>query len=240
MSTMMAAQLEKHLASCAAMAGAGVASLVLVAPASGDIISSGTLSLTPGAEETIALDFSSTPTATVLSGPYLGALDGTSYEFGVWYASYFTDSYLLANTTYAGGELYFAGAFTATVPDSYAIAAGTLIDGSTTWQAASPNGYGYGGGINFLSASPGWTGPTSAYVGVKIYKASAGASYYGWIGVTMTGVTPTVTGFAWESTPGTGITAGAVPEPGGLGLGALALGSAGLAAWRRRRTAARA
>jgi hypothetical protein len=42
----------------------------------------------------------------------------------------------------------------------------------------------------------------------------------------------TVHEWAYESVPGVGIAAGAIPEPSGLGL--LALGSAGLAARRRR------
>lgn len=75
----------------------------------------------------------------------------------------------------------------------------------------------------------------TAYAGVAF--EIAGQVHYGWVaylrdnGPTL--VTGTLTGFGYNSTPGANATAGAVPEPGTLGL--LAAAGAALLAGRRRR-----
>lgn len=89
-------------------------------------------------------------------------------------------------------------------------------------------------GSQWAGAAPNNTG----YLGLR-FKI-AGNDHFGWMRLTVnpsTGIAPraiTVHEYAYESIPGASIAAGQiVPEPGGLGL--LALGSAGLAAHRRRR-----
>jgi hypothetical protein len=78
----------------------------------------------------------------------------------------------------------------------------------------------------FQSAGPG-------YAGVQ-FKSATG-THYAWIRVEMTGDTYngiTITDWAYGM-PGQPIQVGQIPEPGCLGL--LAVGGAGLLAWRRRR-----
>jgi len=72
------------------------------------------------------------------------------------------------------------------------------------------------------------------YLGVK-FMIGANTNY-GWIQVDVSGTTfPTnavIKGYAYEDTPNGQIVTGAVPEAGSLAL--LALGAAGLAAWRKK------
>ena len=79
--------------------------------------------------------------------------------------------------------------------------------------------------------------PGTGYIGFTF--TDAGGQETGWAQVTMAG-TPnnnyTLDAYAF-GTAGESLTAGEVPEPGSLGL--LALGGAGLLAWRQRRAAAR-
>ena len=97
--------------------------------------------------------------------------------------------------------------------------------------------------VGTLAFGPGfansqWTTPGQGYVGFK-FTDTAGTEY-GWASLTMAGVPGnvfTLNSYAY-TTAGEIITAGqtsAVPEPGSLAL--LAMGGAGLLAWRQRRAA---
>jgi hypothetical protein len=62
-----------------------------------------------------------------------------------------------------------------------------------------------------------------------------GVNHYGWVRVDINNAAGTfvVRDWAYEDSPGVGIPAGAIPEPGTLGM--LAAGAVGVAALRRRR-----
>ena len=81
-----------------------------------------------------------------------------------------------------------------------------------------------------------WLTPGTGYLGFRFTDAAG--TEYGWASITVAGVPGnefTLNSYAY-TTAGELITAGqtaAVPEPGSLGL--LALGGAGLVAWRKRR-----
>jgi hypothetical protein len=88
------------------------------------------------------------------------------------------------------------------------------------------------GGGNFPASSG-----TTRYIGLRFaFRDTPSELHYGWIGLqNLDGTTGAgvVTDWAYESTPDTAITAGAVPEPTGLAL--LALGAAAGVVVRPRR-----
>ncbi len=114
------------------------------------------------------------------------------------------------------------------------LAGGTLIDNASVLSAAT-------GGIVNVGIPAGTTG----IIGFKFNPAStdgfspatlATLTNYGWMRITtQAGGGGSVVDWAYESTPGVGIAAGAVPEPSALSC--LALGAFGLSTLRRRKTA---
>ena len=74
-------------------------------------------------------------------------------------------------------------------------------------------------GVQVPTNGPNFTGlnPTDVrYLGVKMNLNGTGLINYGWVGVRITNeadATGEVVGYAYETTPGLGITAGTVPEP---------------------------
>jgi hypothetical protein len=79
-----------------------------------------------------------------------------------------------------------------------------------------------------------WVGATNAFLGLTVNSGQN--LHFGWVRLSVDEKLGIVfQDLAIESEPGTSIAAGAgaVPEPGSLGL--LALGAAGLAVWRKRR-----
>lgn len=78
-----------------------------------------------------------------------------------------------------------------------------------------------------------WDGFGRGYIGVRFTDEAANV-YYGYADVTVNGdYTATLHAFAYETTPGTGIVTGAIPEPSIFAL----LGAGALLVCRRRRLA---
>jgi hypothetical protein len=90
-----------------------------------------------------------------------------------------------------------------------------------------------------------WANVRDGYLGLRFLIGPN--THYGWVRMDVSvnadllTISATVKDWAYDSTPGAGIRAGdtgLVPEPGTLSL--LALGSAGLALWRKRKAQSRA
>jgi hypothetical protein len=125
---------------------------------------------------------------------------------------------------------------------------GVRIDRLRPFAAGPLDMYGDAGTSQGFQFCP-WKGgtPLKAYLGVK-FLDKQGQLHYGWVRVTNSGISATITAYAYETTPNVPILAGeSTPaEAAGLlaptdlapqtaqpaTLGHLALGAAGLAAWR--------
>lgn len=120
------------------------------------------------------------------------------------------------------------------------IATGNAIgSGQSIWKAGAylftyVGGVGQGVAKNFSS--------TSGQFGFRFTDAAD--TYYGWASMVVDGVSagPGGQGFQiteayYQSTPGGSINVGAVPVPEPTGIALLAIGSAGVLAWRARREA---
>lgn len=138
--------------------------------------------------------------------------------------NFFGGPYQGAGAVFAPGKLV---GFTSGFAYVSALAAGAVIDSSTANIA--------GGSMAYGASNPNaqFNNVTDAYVGLGF---PAGANfYYGWVRVDVNNAAKTllIKDWAYETQSNVGISAGAVPEPGALGL--LAAGAAGVVALRRRR-----
>jgi hypothetical protein len=109
------------------------------------------------------------------------------------------------------------------------LAVGTMIDSTSNFAAAAGGSTTHvGGAVNqFQISVPG-------YLGFEFEPTTGGQTQYGWMQITINNTgAGTIHGWAYESTAGTGILAGSVPEPGRALL--LMLGLMGVVVRRRRR-----
>ena len=129
-------------------------------------------------------------------------------------------------------------------------AAGTVIDASATYKvgnylAFNSSGTPRSGNLGYWAnggADPStWPGPNQAFRGYVGFEFNGGdaAAHFAWMDLATNAYDPldltsydiTVYGYGYETTPNTGIAAG-VPEPASLAL--VALGAAGLLAFKRK------
>ncbi|MCC6353799.1 MAG: PEP-CTERM sorting domain-containing protein [Verrucomicrobiae bacterium] len=91
------------------------------------------------------------------------------------------------------------------------------------------------GGIGFDASQSGWALNDTGYFGFKFSNASG--THYGWGQVNIDGSSAgsgyTILNAYYNDTPDAPITVAPIPEPSHVAI--LALGAAGVAAWRRRR-----
>lgn len=161
---------------------------------------------------------------------------------------------LLKNYVFTGG--YYQGAFVSFAPGSLvAFPAGpnnlvyvTALTQGATIDSGTVSGFAAGSMAYQLPGSPPtnqnpnaqFDATTGAFIGLAfpIGGSLPENLHFGWVRVNtdiLTG-SMTIVDWAYQSQPGVGITAGAVPEPFSLGL--LAAGAAGLALLRSQRSEA--
>jgi hypothetical protein len=141
----------------------------------------------------------------IYSGATAGAQPG-SWNTAPWLNPFFGGVWI------AMGEL-FRPVITGTEIDGEVqivnLAAGTMIDGSSTFASAESGSTTHvgGGPLQFQLATPG-------YMGFAFRQTVAGPVYYGWLQLTINNASAgTIKDWAYESVAGVGIAAG-VPEPG--------------------------
>ncbi len=197
---------------------------------------------------------------TVASGAFLAISATGSAQAGIVYsgpqdiqvpvgsAPFFIDfdgdsaaDFAIANKASGPGNLLIsaasAGIVSTNSPFADALSLGTPISGSSPFK-----GYTVMGGV--VPGDPTqdfgpWADAQNQYLGVS-FTAGDSLTHYAWVEVSFPSTGPnagtaTVEGWAYETDPGVGINAGAVPEPSTLALSLLALGSVGVAALHRSR-----
>jgi MYXO-CTERM domain-containing protein len=208
---MRLSRLEKHIVAAAAVA-AGVA-----ASANAGIVYSGVINFACAVD--IDGCYINVETNTLSNGPGSGV---PGWDVNPYSSAGGMNFF---NST-GGGQLRQPGQTTGPAGN---LAAGTVIGSTGSFNTATSNVYG--------NAAAGWQYSAINMIGFRFVSA-AGTTHYGWMRFAMgapgsagTAMTRTVVDYAYESTAGGSIVAGAVPAPGALAL----LGVAGFAGSRRRR-----
>ncbi len=162
--------------------------------------------------------------------------DGGGAEFAIAFGtSYYRVDvvFITANASWRGGGGWGTGGGAAA--GAVALNNGDDVNAGAQWGHNNLTGTTFYGNMAYTSFGSGYGSfynTSDKYLGVKF--EIGGNTHYGWIQVQVAAdvTDATITGYAFEDTPDAQITAGAVPEPGSLAL--LALGAAGLAAWRKK------
>ncbi|MEO0529615.1 MAG: PEP-CTERM sorting domain-containing protein [Planctomycetota bacterium] len=152
-------------------------------------------------------------------------LDGDAYNDILLKNYVFGGNYQGATVNFAPGKVV---GFTTGLSYASALAAGDLIDATTT--AGGPFAVSLAYANNPDSQFDNVDG---AFIGLE-FPINA-TSHFGWVRVSIDNAAGTfvINDWAYNATPGEGLLAGQIPEPGTLGL--LAAGAAGVAAMRKRR-----
>jgi hypothetical protein len=214
-------KLNRHFLACSAFVGTAV--LMTASKADATVIYSGPLSLnvpTTNGTGGIYLDLTKPDLSFIPTKSGGGATEGLSTLLPGWDVNFYRSGTGNLRWYYNGGALaVFNGA-----SHVAALGAGVMIDGSSSLGTMQ-------------TMVPEFTG-TTAFMGLEFFDASNNARF-GWIRITggpTLGLPATIVDWAYEDS-GAGILTGAtaVPEPSSIALGCLAMGAAGLAAWRKRK-----
>ena len=149
------------------------------------------------------------------------------------------DNFFLVNSVSLFGSLSGAGNSNSLLADPFGILQNIATGGAVgalqaTWRYLKMT-LTYAGTTGALSVN--FSLGTSGQFGFRFTEASN--TYYGWGSLLIDGQSVgqgfKITEAYYQSTPGTAIDVGAVPVPEPTGIALLALGSAGVMAWRSRR-----
>ena len=214
------AQLSRHFLACSAFVG--TATLLSPAPANAEIVYSGLQNIdvpTTNIFGGIYLDLSKPGFSFIPTTSGSGPAEGLNTVLPGWDVNFYKGTTSL--------RWWYNSGVTAVYNAAHHVAplgAGVMVDASSslgTYQTMTPEFAG-----------------TTAFMGIEFPDAS-NHEVFGWIRITggaTTGIPGTIVDWAYDNT-GAGILTGEVPEPSSLALGCLAAGAAGLAAWRRRKSA---
>ena len=151
--------------------------------------------------------------------------DGGGAEFNIFFSTATDQVNVQAETASASWR--------GTTSTASALDNGAEVNTGANWGRRTT---GNGGNLAYYWSSA-WTGgdfigTSDKYIGVKF--DIGGDTLYGWIQVQVPAdsTSATITGYAYNDVDDGSITAGQVPEPASLAL--LALGAAGIAAWRKK------
>jgi hypothetical protein len=131
-------------------------------------------------------------------------------------------------------EVVTSGAFAAALDAGAIISSADTLGGGTLTMAQ------YKYKLSSLQSSSGpWRGADNKYLGLY-FEIPGDGFHFGWARLSVSAsptatATATIHDWAYETTPDAPIIAGAIPEPGSLTLGVLALGSVGVGALVRSR-----
>jgi hypothetical protein len=157
-----------------------------------------------------------------IDGLYLNMVTGVSgrtatatpgWDFNPYVSTTTWSVFTNANTTVTTDDnAYVALAATGTL-QAINLPTGTLVGPSSTFNRS----------VTAFPTQP----PGNFLLGVQFLNESTSAIHYGWLRLNLPAGAPgTVVDWGYESSPGTAIAAGVIPEPASLGL--LALGAVGL------------
>ncbi len=158
--------------------------------------------------------------------------DGGGAEFTIFFG---TISYNRVNVSFASTKASWRGRNFWGNNGAEALSNGDDVNAGSQWGHSNFGASSYYGNMaSSYDTSGNFLDTSGKYIGVRF--DIGGNTHYGWIQVNVPGVpdSATITGYAYQDTADAQITAGAIPEPGSLAL--LALGAAGLAAWRKKRS----
>jgi hypothetical protein len=165
-----------------------------------------------------------------LDGIYLNVVTGTSGTSGFDAPGWDINPY-----SALAGQFNLWGPTTTTwlspsgaIGGPYPLAAGTSIDASGIYTRP-------GGGTN-VGTQVALNAPN--LFGFRFTNEDGGTTHFGWVEVSFgaTAGLRTITGYAFESTPGVGIQAGVVPEPATVAMMLAGLAGVGAAARRARKS----
>ena len=110
----------------------------------------------------------------------------------------------------------------------------TNLDAGTNITVASDYATGESGSSTHVGTAPGqFALNVPGYMGFAFRTTPDGTDHYGWMELLINNTGPgTIISWAYEDTAGTGIQAGAIPEPGGAAFFGMAV--LGFCVWRRR------
>ena len=177
------------------------------------------------------------------SGVYLNVVTGLSattpsgavgWDVNPWSSSTLS---MFGSTSAGGNEgpgaLNSIGAYVGTGSTFFNLAFGATIDGST--------GYGATGNNTIAVSTPLNLNSNTNYVGFRFFNEATATVDYGWMQISLSataaGQPRAIIAYGYQN-DGTGITAGAIPEPTTMTLlGVMAAGAFGVRAWRKRKAA---